>query len=60
VEFFQRYVDQLPTAGEMVLVDRSWYNRANVERVMGFCTYEEYQEFLRTCPEFECMLDVRD
>jgi polyphosphate kinase 2 len=54
--YFQRYVDQLPTSGEMVLFDRSWYNRANVERVMGFCTYEEYQEFLRACPEFERML----
>jgi len=54
--YFQRYVAHLPAAGEMVLLDRSWYNRAGVERVMGFCTEEEYQEFLRTCPEFERML----
>ena len=54
--YFQRYVAQLPSAGEMVLFDRSWYNRAGVERVMGFCTEEEYQEFLRACPEFERML----
>lgn len=54
--YFQRYVSQLPAAGEMVLFDRSWYNRAGVERVMGFCTDEEYEEFLRTCPEFERML----
>lgn len=54
--YFQRYVTQLPAAGEMVLFDRSWYNRAGVERVMGFCTEEEYREFLRTCPEFERML----
>jgi polyphosphate kinase 2 len=54
--YFQRYVAQLPAAGEMVLFDRSWYNRAGVERVMGFCTDEEYQEFLRACPEFERML----
>jgi polyphosphate kinase len=54
--YLQRYVDHLPAAGEMVLFDRSWYNRAGVERVMGFCTEEEYQEFLRTCPEFERML----
>jgi len=54
--YFQRYVEQLPTAGEMVLFDRSWYNRATVERVMGFCTDEEYHEFLRTAPEFERML----
>jgi polyphosphate kinase len=54
--YFQRYVANLPAAGEMVLMDRSWYNRAGVERVMGFCTEEEYQEFLRTCPEFERML----
>jgi polyphosphate kinase len=54
--YFQRYVDHLPAAGEMVLFDRSWYNRAGVERVMGFCTEEEYQEFLRACPEFERML----
>ena len=54
--YFQRYVEQLPAAGEMVLFDRSWYNRAGVERVMGFCTEEEYQEFMRSCPEFERML----
>ena len=54
--YFQRYVQHLPTAGEMVLFDRSWYNRAGVERVMGFCTDEEYHEFIRTCPEFERML----
>ena len=54
--YFQRYVAHLPAAGEMVLFDRSWYNRAGVERVMGFCTETEYQEFMRTCPEFERML----
>ena len=54
--FFQRYVARLPSAGEVVLFDRSWYNRAGVERVMGFCSEEEYQEFLRSCPEFEKML----
>jgi polyphosphate kinase 2 len=54
--YFQRYVARLPAAGEIVLFDRSWYNRANVERVMGFCTDEEYREFLRSCPEFERML----
>jgi polyphosphate kinase 2 len=54
--YFQRYVPHLPAAGEMVLFDRSWYNRAGVEKVMGFCTDEEYQEFLRSCPEFERML----
>lgn len=54
--YFQRYVAHLPAAGEMVLLDRSWYNRAGVERVMGFCTDEEYQEFIRSCPEFERML----
>lgn len=54
--YFQRYVPHLPAAGEMVLFDRSWYNRAGVERVMGFCTNDEYEEFLRTCPEFERML----
>ena len=54
--YFQRYVPHLPAAGEIVLLDRSWYNRAGVERVMGFCTEEEYQEFLRSCPEFERML----
>jgi polyphosphate kinase len=54
--YFQRYVTHLPAAGEIVLFDRSWYNRAGVERVMGFCTQEEYDEFLRSCPEFERML----
>lgn len=54
--YFQRYVPHLPAAGEMVLFDRSWYNRAGVEHVMGFCTEEEYHEFLRSCPEFERML----
>jgi polyphosphate kinase 2 len=54
--YFQRYVEHLPAAGEMVLFDRSWYNRAGVERVMGFCTPIEYEEFLRSCPEFERML----
>jgi len=54
--YFQRYVPHLPAAGEMVLFDRSWYNRGGVERVMQFCTEEEYREFMRTCPEFERML----
>ena len=54
--YFQRYVSALPAGGEMVLMDRSWYNRAGVERVMGFCTDEEYWEFLRSCPSFERML----
>ena len=54
--WFQRYVAQLPAAGEIVLFDRSWYNRALVEPVMGFCTQDEYKEFLRSCPEFERML----
>ena len=54
--YFQRYVAHLPAAGEMVLFDRSWYNRAGVERVMEFCTEKEYREFLRSCPEFERML----
>jgi len=54
--YFQRYVAELPAAGEMTLFDRSWYNRAGVERVMGFCTQAEYLEFLRSCPEFERML----
>jgi len=54
--YFQRYVSHLPAAGEMVLFDRSWYNRAGVERVMGFCDNEEYEEFFRTVPEFEKML----
>ena len=54
--YFQRYVPHLPAAGEMVLFDRSWYNRAGVEHVMGFCTEAEYLEFMRSCPEFERML----
>ena len=54
--YFQRYVQHLPTAGEIVLFDRSWYNRAGVERVMGFCSGQEYLEFLRQCPEMERML----
>jgi len=54
--YFQRYVDHLPAAGEIVLFDRSWYNRAGVERVMGFCTDKEYEGFLRACPTFERML----
>ena len=54
--YFQRYVAHLPAAGEMVLFDRSWYNRAGVERVMGFCTDDDYEEFFRTVPEFEKML----
>jgi len=54
--YFQRYVAHLPAAGEIVLFDRSWYNRAGVERVMGFCSDEEYEEFMRTCPQFERML----
>jgi polyphosphate kinase 2 len=54
--YFQRYVAHLPAAGEMVLFDRSWYNRAGVERVMGFCTDEQYHEFLRSCPLFERLL----
>jgi polyphosphate kinase 2 len=54
--YFQRYVSHLPAAGEMVLFDRSWYNRAGVERVMGFCNDDEYEEFFRTVPEFEKML----
>ncbi len=54
--YFQRYVAHLPAGGEIVLLDRSWYNRAGVERVMGFCTDEEYMEFMQTCPEFERML----
>ena len=54
--YYQRYVAHLPAAGEIVIFDRSWYNRAGVERVMGFCTHEEYREFLRSCPEFERML----
>jgi len=54
--YFQRYVAELPSRGEIVLFDRSWYNRAGVEHVMGFCTGEEYREFLRSCPQFEKML----
>ena len=54
--YFQRYITHLPAAGEIKLFDRSWYNRAGVERVMDFCTEAEYQEFLRFCPEFECAL----
>ena len=54
--YFQRYVSHLPAAGEIVLFDRSWYNRAGVERVMGFCTDEQYEEFFRSAPEFERML----
>ena len=54
--YFQRYAPHLPSAGEIVLFDRSWYNRAGVERVMGFCTTDEYEEFLRNVPEFERML----
>lgn len=54
--YFQRYAAHLPAAGEMILFDRSWYNRAGVEKVMGFCSREEYNEFLRACPEFERML----
>ena len=54
--YFQRYAVHLPAAGEIVLLDRSWYNRAGVERVMGFCSDDEYVEFMRSCPEFERML----
>lgn len=54
--YFQRYVAHLPAAGEIVLFDRSWYNRAGVERIMGFCTEAEYSEFMQSCPEFERML----
>lgn len=54
--YFQRYVSHLPAGGEIALFDRSWYNRAGVEKVMGYCTNEEYEEFLRSCPEFEKML----
>ena len=54
--YFQRYVTHLPSGGEIVLFDRSWYNRAGVERVMGFCSPEQYMEFMRSCPEFERML----
>jgi polyphosphate kinase 2 len=54
--YFQRYVAHFPAAGEIVLFDRSWYNRAGVEKVMGFCTYDEYNEFIRSCPQFETMI----
>ncbi|TAL67365.1 MAG: polyphosphate kinase 2 [Bacteroidetes bacterium] len=54
--YFERYIQNLPSAGEIVIFDRSWYNRAGVEHVMGFCSDEEYEEFLRACPEFERML----
>ena len=54
--YFQRYVAHLPSAGEIVLFDRSWYNRAGVERVMGYCTPQQYLEFMRTCPDFEDMM----
>jgi polyphosphate kinase 2 len=54
--YFQRYASQLPAGGEIVLFDRSWYNRAGVEKVMGYCSDDEYEEFLRSCPEFEKML----
>jgi len=54
--YFQRYVAHLPGAGEIVLFDRSWYNRAGIERVMGFCSQEQYREFLQSCPEFEQMV----
>ncbi len=54
--YFQRYIEHLPAGGELVLFDRSWYNRAGVERVMGFCSESEYREFMRSCPEFERML----
>jgi polyphosphate kinase len=54
--YFQRYVEHLPAAGEIAIFDRSWYNRAGVEHVMGFCTPEEYREFMQSCPEFERML----
>ncbi len=54
--YFQRYVQHLPAAGEIVLFDRSWYNRAGVEKVMGFCNDDQYEEFLRSCPSFEKML----
>jgi polyphosphate kinase 2 len=54
--YFQRYASELPAGGEIVLFDRSWYNRAGVEKVMGYCNEDEYEEFLRSCPEFEKML----
>lgn len=55
--YFERYASHLPSAGEIVIFDRSWYNRAGVEHIFGYCTQEEYEEFLRSCPEFERMLD---
>ncbi|MFK5914300.1 MAG: polyphosphate kinase 2 [Woeseiaceae bacterium] len=58
--YFQRYIQHLPTKGEIVLLDRSWYNRAGVERVMGFCTPQEYLEFMRQCPELERMITRSD
>ncbi len=58
--YFQRYIQYLPTRGEIVLLDRSWYNRAGVERVMGFCTPQEYLEFMRQCPELERMITRSD
>ncbi len=54
--YFQRYVQHFPAAGEIVIFDRSWYNRAGVERVMGFCSPQEVDQFLRSCPDFERML----
>ena len=54
--YMQRYIRHLPAAGEVVIFDRSWYNRAGVEKVMGFCTYSEYTEFLQSCPEFETLI----
>ena len=54
--YFQRYINHLPSGGEIVIFDRSWYNRAGVEKVMGFCTDKEYISFLQTCPEFEKMI----
>jgi polyphosphate kinase 2 (PPK2 family) len=54
--YFQRYIEHLPSAGEIVLFDRSWYNRAGVEKVMGFCTLAEYRRFLHQCPLFERLL----
>ena len=54
--YFQRYVEHLPAAGEIIIFDRSWYNRAGVEKVMGFCTQQEYDEFARSVSEFEAML----
>ena len=56
--YFQRYVEHLPAAGEIIIFDRSWYNRAGVEKVMGFCTQQEYEEFARSVSEFEAMLTL--